>query len=83
VAFKLRVSLAAEKLIQLAKSHDSVLLIGHGIINRYLAKELISKGWSGGAAPGGNKYWGYRYWEYAAYAFLLHGWSLDAWVYTV
>lgn len=67
VAFKLRVSLAAEKLIQLAKSHDSVLLIGHGIINRYLAKELMSKGWAGEAAPGGNKYWGYRYWEYATY----------------
>lgn len=35
--FKPRVSLATEKLIQLAKNHDSILLIGHGIINRFLA----------------------------------------------
>ncbi|MEE9339043.1 MAG: histidine phosphatase family protein [Methylococcaceae bacterium] len=66
-AFKLRVSLAAEKLIQLAKNHDSVLFIGHGIINRFLAKELISEGWSGEEAPNGKKYWGYKYWEYAVY----------------
>ncbi len=65
--FKPRASLAAERLIQLAKTHDSVLFIGHGIINRFLAKELISKGWSGEEAPNGNKYWGYKYWEYATY----------------
>ena len=46
-AFKQRSSMAADKLIQLAKNHDSILLIGHGIINRFLAKELISKGWAG------------------------------------
>ena len=66
-AFKSRVSLATERLIQLAKIHDSVLLIGHGIINRFLAKELISQGWLGEEAPNGNKYWGYKYWEYATY----------------
>jgi len=66
-AFKSRVSLAAEKLIQLAKNYDSVLFIGHGVINRFLAKELISKGWSGEEAPNGKKYWGYKYWEFAAY----------------
>jgi broad specificity phosphatase PhoE len=65
--FKPRVSLATEKLIQLAKKHDSVLLIGHGIINRFLAKELIAKGWLGEEAPSGNKYWGYKYWEHATY----------------
>ncbi len=65
--FKLRVSLAAKKLIQLAQNHDSVLLIGHGIINRFLAKELIAKGWLGEEAPNGNKYWGYKYWEYTTY----------------
>ncbi len=65
--FKLRVSLATEKLIQLAKTHNSVLFIGHGIINRFIAKELISQGWSGEEAPDGNKYWGYKYWEYSSY----------------
>jgi broad specificity phosphatase PhoE len=65
--FKSRTCLAAEKLIQLAKDHESVIFIGHGVINRFLAKELISKGWSGEEAPNGNKYWGYKYWEYAVY----------------
>ncbi|MCK5829522.1 MAG: hypothetical protein KAH20_04400 [Methylococcales bacterium] len=65
--FKSRVALAADKLIQLAEKHGSVLLIGHGIINRFLAKELISKGWVGEEAPDGKKYWGYKYWEYATY----------------
>ncbi len=65
--FKLRVSVATERLIQLAKNHNSVLLIGHGIMNRFLGKELISKGWSGEEAPNGNKYYGYKYWEYATY----------------
>ncbi len=65
--FKPRVLLGAEKLIQLAKKHDSVLLIGHGIINRFLAKELISKGWLGEESPRGKKDWGYKYWEYATY----------------
>ncbi len=66
-AFKIRVSLAAEKLIHQAKNHDKVLFIGHGIINRFLAKELILKGWEGKEAPNDNKYWGYRYWEYITY----------------
>ena len=65
--FKQRVSLATEKLIQLAQDHDSVLLIGHGVMNRFLAKELMAKGWSGVEAPNGNKYSGYKYWEYATY----------------
>ncbi len=52
--FKSRISLAAETLIQNAKNHDSILFIGHGIFNRFLAKELISKGWSGDEAPNGK-----------------------------
>jgi broad specificity phosphatase PhoE len=66
-SFKYRVSLAAEKLVHLATIHNSVLFIGHGIINRFLAKELILKGWTGKEAPNDNKYWGYKYWEYATY----------------
>lgn len=65
--FKHRVSLAAEKLIQLAEKQESVLLIGHGIMNRFLAKELLAKGWLGDEAPNSNKYYGYQYWEYASY----------------
>jgi len=66
-SFKSRVSLAAEKLVHLATIHDSVLFIGHGIINRFLAKELILKGWTGEEIPNDNKYWGYKYWEYTTY----------------
>lgn len=66
-AFKQRTSMATDKLAQLANNHDSILLIGHGIINRFLAKELISKGWSGEEAPNENKYWGFKYWEYTTY----------------
>ena len=65
--FRQRVSLATEKLIQLAQDNESVLLVGHGMINRFLAKELIAKGWAGEDAPNGHKYSGYRYWEYVTY----------------
>jgi hypothetical protein len=37
------------------------MLIGHGIINRLLAKKLRSSGWKGPKNPGNN------YWEYAVY----------------
>ncbi|MEE9337238.1 MAG: hypothetical protein V3U87_04095 [Methylococcaceae bacterium] len=66
-SFKSRVSLATEKLVHQAIIHDSVLFIGHGIINRFLAKELILKGWIGKETPNDNKYWGYKYWEYTTY----------------
>ena len=65
--FKQRISLAAEKLVQLAKQHDSILLVGHGIINRFLAKELIAKGWVGEQGTNGNIYRSYKYWEVATY----------------
>ena len=64
--FKPRVHLATEKLISLAKRHNSVLFVGHGILNRFLAKELIAQGWAGKATPN-NKYWGFKYWEYETY----------------
>ncbi len=66
-SFKSRVVMATEKLVYQAAIHDSVLLIGHGIINRFLAKELVLKGWTGKEASNDNKYWGYRYWEYVTY----------------
>jgi broad specificity phosphatase PhoE len=69
--FKQRVGLAAESLVQLAHQHESVLLVGHGILNRFLAKELLAKGWVGEAAPNGKVYWSYRYWEYSVFTFSL------------
>lgn len=51
-----RASIAAQKLIDIANTHQSVLLVGHGIFNRLLAKELRTLGWSGPRNPG-SKYW--------------------------
>ena len=54
-----RASMAAHKLVALAEEHRSVMLVGHGIINRLIARELKSLGWSGPANPG-SLYWDYR-----------------------
>lgn len=52
-----RASAAAEKLIQLAEAHESVLLIGHKIMNMLIAKQLRQRGWRGPALPLFAKYW--------------------------
>ena len=46
---------------------STILLIGHGIVNRFLAKELIAKGWASEQAPNRKIYRGYKYWEIATY----------------
>jgi broad specificity phosphatase PhoE len=58
---KQRAETAAIKLKQMADEHGSVILIGHGIINRFVAKKLRYNGWSGPKNPG------YNYWEYGIY----------------
>lgn len=55
---KLRASESANKLVALAKEHEKVLFIGHGVFNRMLSKKLIEAGWSGTKAPDTN-HWGY------------------------
>lgn len=52
---------AAQQLVELANEHQSVLLIGHGIMNRFIASALKSKGWTGPHSP--SK----KYWEYGVY----------------
>ncbi|MFY9260336.1 MAG: hypothetical protein WAO71_07505 [Gallionella sp.] len=52
---KIRAKAAAQKLISLAEK-GSVLLVGHGIMNRLIAKELIALGW-GSSTRQGSKYW--------------------------
>ncbi|WP_341275551.1 histidine phosphatase family protein [Enterobacter roggenkampii] len=45
-AAKERAVKAAEILVNVAKDSDGpVLLMGHGVINRFIAKELIASGW--------------------------------------
>ncbi len=64
LAFQKRAKNAALELISLARSHGSVLLVGHGLINRYIARELLAAGWRG---PRRTKirYWGFTEYIYA------------------
>ena len=58
---KFRAKQSAQKLIQLAQDHNLVLFVGHGIMNRLIAKELRKSGWEGPKVPSR------KYWEYAVY----------------
>ena len=60
---KKRAKIAASALIDMAHSHKSAMLVGHGFINYFIAKELLSRNWSGPSKPGGS------YWEYGVYTF--------------
>lgn len=51
-----RATAAATQLGDLASIHGSVLYVGHGIFNRFLAKELRKLGWDGAKSPGSG-YW--------------------------
>lgn len=52
---KVRAERAAQKLITLAKD-GPVLLVGHGIMNHLIAKELITLGWTSSTMQK-SKYW--------------------------
>lgn len=60
---KKRAQIATTELIDIAHTHKSVLLVGHGFINYFVAKELLSRNWSGPSKPGGD------YWEYGVYTY--------------
>lgn len=53
---KIRAELAAVKLIEVAEKQGKLVLFGHGYMNRYIRKSLISKGWVLNAKS--NAYWG-------------------------
>jgi broad specificity phosphatase PhoE len=55
---KTRAKFCVEKLVKLADEHERVLYVGHGFINTYIVKELISLGWEGPKRPN-KQYWGY------------------------
>jgi broad specificity phosphatase PhoE len=61
---KNRAKLASEKLVELATKHQSVLFVGHGFLNHYIAKELLANNWLGPASPGKN------YWEFGVYRYI-------------
>lgn len=59
---RVRSKLAASKLENLALEFTSVLLVGHGFMNRFISKELLSTGWKGALIPAKN-YWSYTVYE--------------------
>lgn len=61
-AAKQRAQAGAAQLIKLAQqTQRRVLFIGHGLLNRFIAKELRALGWRG------PKNAGRRYWDFAHY----------------
>ena len=53
---RVRAKKASRRLVQLAETHERVVLFGHGYMNLYVRKELLSLGWK--VTEKSNKYWG-------------------------
>lgn len=53
---RIRAKAAAQKLI-LAANYGPVLLVGHGVMNRYIGKELLASGWTA-VSRHNNCHWG-------------------------
>lgn len=60
-AARQRARQACQRLVALAATHGSVLIVGHGVFNAFIAKELRARGWRGPMWPGGG------YWTAAVY----------------
>ncbi|MBL3601106.1 MAG: histidine phosphatase family protein [gamma proteobacterium endosymbiont of Lamellibrachia anaximandri] len=58
---RMRALSGANRLEAIAEKHGSVILIGHGLLNRSIAKALLKNGWAGPLDPGKN------YWEFGVY----------------
>jgi broad specificity phosphatase PhoE len=58
-----RAQVAANKLVSLAHEHSSVLLAGHGMMNQFIARELLSSGWQGPKTPARH------HWDFGVYEF--------------
>lgn len=56
-----RARLGAERMTELCRLHGSLLFVGHGVFNRFLAHELRRSGWQGPANPGR------QHWSWAEY----------------
>jgi len=46
---------AAERLVELAREHGSVMLVGHGVMNAFISRALRRMGWHGSAS--GSAFW--------------------------
>lgn len=56
-AARARAKLAAARLAEIASEHESVVLVGHGLLNLLIQHALRVTGWSGGG-------WRADYWSY-------------------
>jgi broad specificity phosphatase PhoE len=61
VAAKIRARRAANKLMEVAREHQSVFVMGHGIMTALIAKELVLQGWEGPKRPA------HGYWQFSVY----------------
>jgi len=59
---KLRASKTADLFEEYALNHEHILFVGHGVFNRLVIKDLLSKGWKG-AKSASSEYWGYNTYE--------------------
>ncbi|WP_223855443.1 histidine phosphatase family protein [Pseudomonas oryzihabitans] len=64
VQAKQRSRQAADKLAALAGGPDSILLLGHGFMNRLIARQLLRQGWLE-VSKTGSGYWGFAVYEKA------------------
>jgi broad specificity phosphatase PhoE len=46
-AARARARRAADRLCALASQHGTVAVIGHGVFNRFIARQLLARGWRG------------------------------------
>ncbi len=60
---KSRATEASKKLQHMAIKHDSVGLMGHGIMNRLIASNLIAAGWRKTESAQERTYWGFSVFE--------------------
>jgi broad specificity phosphatase PhoE len=58
---KNRARSAARRLIELAQEHQSVFVMGHGIMTALIARELTRSGWAGPKRPA------HGYWQFSVY----------------
>ena len=56
---KERSKCAAEKLIGLAEHNEKIIVVGHGLMNRLIGKQLQKKGWIE-SERAGKSYWEFR-----------------------
>jgi len=61
---KIRAERAAKFLVECAKDHDNVVLVGHGFFNMLIGKELTKRGWNG------KKKTSSKHWDSTTYSYI-------------